>query len=212
MIRIVAWCTRFVNKCRKKYNSSSYLTAKELELSRVLLVKLAQREAFDSEIMELEKTGTCKNGKLLKLNPFLDDNGILRVGGRIQLLECQYDKKHPAGLTGDHHFTKLLFSEQHLNLCNKLVSKPGLVVMHISMAHKRSLSFFSIEDAIVNEQCSTVTMFSKLTIPIFSNDTVPLNKANTSLKVCLQETSPRTLNPLKSKFELRFGSSRFEVK
>nr|CAI5818309.1 unnamed protein product [Callosobruchus analis] len=116
LVRVVAWCRRFIIRCRKEKIESSFLTADELCTSKITLVKMCQRESFIEEIQELEKTGMCKKGKLLKLNPFLDSENVLRVGGRIQLSECKYEKKHPALLCSKHPFTKLLFAEQHVSL------------------------------------------------------------------------------------------------
>lgn len=51
------------------------------------------------------------------MHPFLDKNGILCVGGRIQnASHCSYDKIDPMLIDSKHNFTKLLFESEHLRL------------------------------------------------------------------------------------------------
>ena len=46
--------------------------------------------------------------------PFIDDQGTLRVGGRIGLTTCcSYDTKHPAILDARHLFTEMLVRNLH---------------------------------------------------------------------------------------------------
>nr|XP_013190109.1 unnamed protein product [Amyelois transitella] len=53
---------------------------------------------------------------LIKFNVFLDDNKIMRVGGRlVNSLFC-FEKKHPIILQSTHKFTKLLFEFEHIRL------------------------------------------------------------------------------------------------
>ncbi|XP_015437828.1 PREDICTED: uncharacterized protein LOC107192974 [Dufourea novaeangliae] len=47
------------------------------------------------------------------LNPFIDENDILRVGGRIKHATTTYDKKHPILLPAKHHFTTLVIRHMH---------------------------------------------------------------------------------------------------
>nr|CAI5856874.1 unnamed protein product [Callosobruchus analis] len=151
LVRVVAWCRRFITRCRKEKIESSFLTADELCTSKITLVKMCQRESFIEEIQELEKTGMCKKGKLLKLNPFLDSENVLRVGGRIQLSECKYEKKHPALLCSKHPFTKLLFAEQHVSLFHAghsfcllpFVKLSGHLVLKQHFWHRWSLEYIT---------------------------------------------------------------------
>ena len=45
----------------------------------------------------------------------LDENGILRVGGRLDLAKLPFLKRHPIILPGTHHLTKLLIKSEHLD-------------------------------------------------------------------------------------------------
>lgn len=64
---------------------------------------------------------SLKNNKTIKflsnisnLNVFMDENNIIRVGGRLNNSETfSYHKKHPILLCAKHTFTRLLFRFQH---------------------------------------------------------------------------------------------------
>lgn len=57
---------------------------------------MVQTESFEHELKCLQKSKPLpNNSKILKLDPFLDTEGILRVGGRIQLAALSENEKHP---------------------------------------------------------------------------------------------------------------------
>lgn len=63
-----------------------------------MIIHSVQRESFNKETETLSKGGNI-SGKvpLSKLNPFLDEDGLLRVGGRLKRLEHQtiYSQRRP---------------------------------------------------------------------------------------------------------------------
>lgn len=67
---------------KQRTNKSTSL--EERKEAKLVIIKLVQKEAFSDEIksLKLQKEITkTKDNKLYKLNPFLDKEGILRVGG-----------------------------------------------------------------------------------------------------------------------------------
>ena len=54
-----------------------------------------------------------RHSKLRKLDPFLDKNGILRVGGRIRMSDIPDSTKHPAILPRNGHITQLIIRHFH---------------------------------------------------------------------------------------------------
>ena len=58
-----------------------------LQKGETAVIKLYQRRAFEKEISTLE------NGRVIssiyKLDPFLDNDGVLRVGGRINKVKLR---------------------------------------------------------------------------------------------------------------------------
>lgn len=116
--RVTAFCMRFSFNCKHNQNRRvGPLTTDELHYSLQCLLKAAQRQCFSNEIYELNgKTQATSKKNLLGLNPFLDSQGILRVGGRLQLSKFDYSKKHPVLLSSKHTLTKLIFKYEHIRL------------------------------------------------------------------------------------------------
>lgn len=115
--RVVAYCLRFVNNCKNKENRmTGPLSSKEICQAVIILVKISQRESFASEIACLKRNTPIEKNRLSRLSPFIDENGILRVGGRLSQSHFTYDKKHPILLCSKHHLTKLIFRRQHERL------------------------------------------------------------------------------------------------
>ena len=54
-----------------------------------------------------------KTSSLFRLNPFLDENGLLRVGGRIKHVMVSFDVKHPIILPSKNHVTELIVRHHH---------------------------------------------------------------------------------------------------
>ncbi|XP_030750245.1 uncharacterized protein LOC115878029 [Sitophilus oryzae] len=91
--------------------------AKDLSDTPRYLITISQKDDFAKEIQTLERSHALpRHSKLLSLNPFLDDEGILRVGGRLSQSNFSFDVKHPILLSSKHHLTKLLFRHEHLRL------------------------------------------------------------------------------------------------
>ena len=54
-----------------------------------------------------------KKSKLLSLTPFLDERGIMRIGGRLSKADIQSSAKHQLILPGKHHVVQLLIQQYH---------------------------------------------------------------------------------------------------
>ncbi|XP_025832766.1 uncharacterized protein LOC112905148 [Agrilus planipennis] len=116
--RVTAYCYRFIQNCRHRNNKViGNLNTVELQDALHLLVKNVQNLFYQKEInqLKLDKSLDSKSN-LLSLAPFLDSKQILRVGGRIQNSQYNYDKKHPMILPPSHSFTKLLLRHEHTRL------------------------------------------------------------------------------------------------
>lgn len=57
--------------------------------------------------------GIHHKGSKNSLNPFLDENGVLRVGGRLEHAHLHPHIKHPAILLSKNHISKLLIEHFH---------------------------------------------------------------------------------------------------
>lgn len=117
LIRIVAFCLRFLNNCRRtsQRKNAVFLTAPEINAAKTALVRLVQQEIFSEEIKSLKKTYQVSLKSLLKLlSPFIDKEGIIRVGGRLRYSLEDYATRHPAVLPQSHVFTRMLIEYYHL--------------------------------------------------------------------------------------------------
>lgn len=70
---------------------------------------------FSSEYENL-KTGKILHNKspLLSLTPFMDEHGLIKVGGRIKHTDYSYNKRHPILLLKNSRLTNLIFQEEHI--------------------------------------------------------------------------------------------------
>ena len=98
------------------------LTVQELQHAATIVIKATQATAFKDEIKVLSKTKEAREFQgrrprnvtsLQKLNPFLDEDGVLRVGGRIRRADPNDETKFPIILPRDGHITKLLVQHFH---------------------------------------------------------------------------------------------------
>ena len=95
MRRAVAWLCRFILQLGKSSETGN-LKIHEIEHARLLLIKNAQRKCYADEFRCLSAgRDVTKSSPLHKLNPFLDEEGIIRVGGRIREHCIVIPHQHP---------------------------------------------------------------------------------------------------------------------
>ena len=98
----------------RKYNS---VNVEELHAAEQEIIRHVQNEAFKEEISKLKKPITRGEAKgsspLSHLDPFLDPNNLVRIGGRIREASVSQDIKHPVVLPGQGHTSKILANHYH---------------------------------------------------------------------------------------------------
>ncbi|XP_043487517.1 uncharacterized protein LOC122514647 [Polistes fuscatus] len=112
--RIIAYCVRFARNSRnlKEKRIMGELTVDELKGAEIIAIRLIQEEAFP-EIIKLIKSGKEVCASFSVLSPFVDNLGILRVGGRLARSNLPYEQRHPALLPKDHTITNAIIREKH---------------------------------------------------------------------------------------------------
>lgn len=116
LTRTTAWVFRFTNNVRQREKMEGELTAAELKAARMYWVQVVQRESFAGELHALKgESPMPRHSKITRYNPFIED-GLLRLGGRLQCADLPREQLHPLLLDGNHHFTKLLILETHTRL------------------------------------------------------------------------------------------------
>ncbi|XP_052749871.1 uncharacterized protein LOC128200456 [Galleria mellonella] len=96
--RAGAYVLRFVNNIRvsKLHRTVGPLSTNELNASVIMLTQLAQSQSFSEEYSDLVKRSVVKAKRLIGLNIFVDENKLIRVGGRLRNSpHFDNDKKHP---------------------------------------------------------------------------------------------------------------------
>lgn len=132
LVRVIAYCRRVLkwkNRGDGKKSYEEYLTKEEIADAMKICIKEAQKQEFSEEIEEIKKTGKGKpRGKLKSLCPIIDDDGILRVSGRLQNSDLDENQKHPIIMPHHNHFSHLLIAEAHKTT---LHGGPTLMLHHL---------------------------------------------------------------------------------
>ena len=109
LTRVVAYCKRFLNK------NKGHLKKIELDDALQCCIKETQRNTFLDEYNNLVHNKPVQpNSKLKSLSPFIDENGIIRLGGRLHHADLDENIKHPIILPKDAHITRLIIAESHI--------------------------------------------------------------------------------------------------
>ncbi|XP_062713808.1 uncharacterized protein LOC134290646 [Aedes albopictus] len=127
MQRAMAYALRFVDNLRHKRSGSALqlgvLNQTELKRAEETLWKVAQADCFPEEITVLSPTKgspdtrhacVSKSSPIFKVWPYLDDQGILRMRGRIGAATfAPVEARFPAVLPRHHRITKLITDCYH---------------------------------------------------------------------------------------------------
>ncbi|XP_055385902.1 uncharacterized protein LOC129614944 [Condylostylus longicornis] len=101
LINVTSYIKRFIAK----------VTKRSLSCNTFIYI---QHKHFLQEVTQLRKKKLIHaNSRLTRLNPFLDQNGILRMGSRLRHADLNYDEKFPIILPDRSHFVRLLLEKIH---------------------------------------------------------------------------------------------------
>ncbi|BES89486.1 Hypothetical protein NTJ_02294 [Nesidiocoris tenuis] len=116
LLRIIIYIKRFIKiRLEKKLRIPLDFSPQEFREAEVTLLRMVQSQSFSDEMKQLSKSEPLqRKNKISNLCPFLDDEGLIRVGGRIQNAPVPYDQKHQVLLPKNHHVTKLIIRAEHL--------------------------------------------------------------------------------------------------
>ena len=118
MKRIMALCTKFVQRLlsmiRKRDKPETEIQVTDLQEAEQSIIRMVQESSFAKEIADLRSNGTVDSKSTLrKIDPFIGDDGILRVGGRISRSSLPFDVKHPAVLPKGHPASEVILNHFH---------------------------------------------------------------------------------------------------
>ncbi|XP_061191732.1 uncharacterized protein LOC133199968 [Saccostrea echinata] len=91
------------------------LSSKKMwEQSRDFIITMVQRDAYSMEMRCLQHHRPLPKGSpLMHLNPYLDNSGLLRVGGRLNQSDLPEGTKNPVLLPKKSFLSRLLVSHYH---------------------------------------------------------------------------------------------------
>ncbi|KAK6178334.1 hypothetical protein SNE40_013133 [Patella caerulea] len=76
------------------------------EDAETFIVKSVQCEVYEEEIHNLKHNRPLqRTSKILFLNPYLDKDGVLRVGGRLNNIAETFSEKNPILIPGRHYIS-----------------------------------------------------------------------------------------------------------
>ncbi|XP_062716636.1 uncharacterized protein LOC115260563 [Aedes albopictus] len=111
LLRITARILRFGHP---EFRCSPRLSPAEINFALGKYLQHTQQQHFPSELSRLQRGLTVeRSSPLHQLNPFLDENGVVRVGGRLQQSDLSYDNKHPILLPCHSILTSLILLHDH---------------------------------------------------------------------------------------------------
>lgn len=118
LLRITAWCLKFKAKSMSSGNAAStphHLSPSDLNEALLRWISIVQELSFKNELKCLKDHKTVEKSSPLKtLNPFIDKDGLVRVGGRLSRSSFDYDTKHPFILPKDSSLSALIIHDTHL--------------------------------------------------------------------------------------------------
>ena len=127
LLGVTAWILRFISRSKRakhqksqetgnKQNDSlgKVLEPEEISNAQRYWVRETQTERFSEELTTLRGGGSVsRSSPEWRLSPFVDSDGILPVGGRLEMSNLPYDARHPVILPKKHHISKLVIAHIH---------------------------------------------------------------------------------------------------
>ncbi|XP_011313118.1 uncharacterized protein [Fopius arisanus] len=117
LLRVTAICRRFIARLRKVPHASLQypLTLGDLEEARILWIKLTQAAHFKDQLRSISRGERfSKSHPLIKLTPFIDHQGVLRVGGRLKFAHIGPESRNQAIIPKESRLAQLLIGQAHL--------------------------------------------------------------------------------------------------
>ena len=86
----------------------------------MVIFKIVQQSMFSDELTDLRNGAQLSRGsKLYKLDAFIDEVGIIRVGGRLKRSMVNYVSNHPIVVARASHVTDLIIRYHHNNVSHQ---------------------------------------------------------------------------------------------
>ncbi|XP_033244022.1 uncharacterized protein LOC117186833 [Drosophila miranda] len=94
--------------------NTTTLCAEELTHARTIILRTIQQVEFTAELKQFQRYKTVdRKSSIISLSPFLGDDGLIRVGGRLEEALLPYNAKHPVLLPYNDPIVKMILRELH---------------------------------------------------------------------------------------------------
>ncbi|GFQ69976.1 integrase catalytic domain-containing protein [Trichonephila clavata] len=115
LLKVTAWVFRFVNNARIVNKSMNfYITADEIQNAEYFWLKYVQYEFYSAEILTLKRNEQLRcSSEIKSLVPYLGEDNLLRITGRLLEADLCFGEKHPVILPRHCKFTELLVIREH---------------------------------------------------------------------------------------------------
>lgn len=113
ILRIIAFVLKFMKIIPRDYTVS----VSQLTIAERYLIRAVQSSHFTQMKQDL-KSNKLISSPLRKLDLFIDEHDIIRVGGRLSNSNLPYEAKHPAVLPKHDHVTHILIDYYHRLHCH----------------------------------------------------------------------------------------------
>ena len=120
MAMIILAKNQWIKKIKKETldKKSKPLNVEMLGNAATVIFRMVQRKSFLEEVKALSSgthntNGVNRSSSLFKLDPFLDSNDVLRVGGRLSRSKLTSNKAHPVVLPKTSYITKAVVIWSH---------------------------------------------------------------------------------------------------
>lgn len=117
--RITALVQRFIRNSRRQAGERTLgpISISELDDALLFWIKIAQQREYSKELAaKAARTKLSRRSQLIPLDPYIDKDGFLRVGGRIGSAQLDENFKHQLILPPQARITYLIISDAHKEL------------------------------------------------------------------------------------------------
>ncbi|XP_008179923.1 uncharacterized protein LOC103308408 [Acyrthosiphon pisum] len=118
MLRIIIRLQRLIKLCRKVPVDTSLLSYQEYNDALTAVIKCSQGVFLKSLFLELSSGKAVSSRPLARLSPFIDDCGVIRVGGRLRHSLLSDRRKFPVLLSKASYLSLLIARHWHLFACH----------------------------------------------------------------------------------------------
>ena len=109
----MAWWLRLIDKCRSKISKRGGLSTAEIREAEILILRKCQLQTYSGEIDRLIRgNSVLKSSPIRSLSPYVDREGLLRVGGRLNEMKGEVSK--PCIISHKHPIAVAIVNEVHM--------------------------------------------------------------------------------------------------